>query len=87
MRKDAYVDAFGGADEAVEIAAEGALPPTVAAAMADVDLGDAALAGEAQDGIDRIFAIEFGDFRAFGRAKRLHPLARNGAVRETTRGD
>ncbi len=63
--EDADVYALGGTDETVEVTAEGAFPPTVAAALADVDLGDAALAGEAEDGIDGIFAIKFGYFGAF----------------------
>ena len=66
MGEDAHVDAFGGADEAVEIAAEGAFPPTVAAAVADVNLRDAAEAGEAEDGVYGVFAIKLGDFGAFG---------------------
>lgn len=66
MGKDADVDAFGGADEAVEVAAEAALPPAVSAAVADIDLSDATLAGEAQDSVDGVFAIEFDDFGAFG---------------------
>ncbi len=66
MGEDAHVNAFGGADEAVEIAAEGAFPPTVAAAVADVNLGDAAEAGEAEDGVYGVFAIKLGDFGSFG---------------------
>ena len=66
MGEDADIDAFGGADEAVKVAAEGAFPPTVAAAVADVDLGDAALAGEAENRIDRVFAIKLGDFGTLG---------------------
>jgi hypothetical protein len=58
MREDAHVDAFGGADQTVEIAAETALPPTIAAAAAHIDLGDAALAGEAQNGLDGVFTGE-----------------------------
>ena len=57
MGKHSYVDAFGGANEAVKIAAKGAFPPTIVAAVADVNLRDAAMAGEAQDGIYGVFAI------------------------------
>ena len=60
--ENANVDAFGGTDEAVEVAAKGAFPPAVAAAVADVNLGYAALAGEAENGVDGVFAIELGDF-------------------------
>ena len=66
VREDTDVNALGRADEAIEVAAEGAFPPTVAAALADVNLGDAALAGETKNRIDRVFAIEFNNFGAFG---------------------
>jgi hypothetical protein len=48
MRKNADVNPVGGADEAVQIAAEAAFQPTVAALMADVNLRNAALLGKAQ---------------------------------------
>ena len=65
MGKHSYVDAFGGANEAVKIAAKGAFPPTIAAAVADVNLSDAAQPCETKNGIDCVFTIELDDFDTF----------------------
>src|SRR6476620_10685589 len=58
MREDADVEALSQADEAIQQAAGDAGPPRASEVVADVELRDVALAGEPQDGGDRIVAVE-----------------------------
>src|SRR6476659_8504661 len=58
MREDADVEAFRQADEAIQQAAGDTAPPRAPEVVADVEVRDVALAGELEDGGDRIVAVE-----------------------------